>query len=406
MSSGPIEWRSLLAAALRDGLGLREAAAVPSDGHGAATGLLEPGAVTMTFSTESGVPSAETQTVYAALNAPVADADAWAELVATVRSSRSAAAPIAHGDLPVGGDGQADDLVDEFVNVLIPATDTLGAECSCPSTGKCRHLRTLTAWLLSTVESDPWSLVVWRGGNRSELRGAALAALGASPAHAWEIDSGTRPADAWPRIPSELPAVPTPPTKVRRVAHSTTAPPAESGIRPADLADLAADAADRALDLIGGTDRPYERADHEMLAVVASRIERTVEPVRERVLRVLAERYGVEFDELSRQLRAWQVAGAQGLSALMDSWDPDPVEMEEGTEAIIAIGLRAKARKNRVTESEGAVQLRLGLDGAWYRFDPDPTSGWVLAAGPTITARDALADSGPGNDRGRLPRPN
>lgn len=405
MTAAPIDWESLLAAAIRDGLGLRGSVAPSADGSTAGAGLLEPGVVTMVVDTDVSAAGAEATDIRASLSAPVAGQPAWDELVEAVRLSGSAAAPIANGDLPVAGDGQSNALVSAFEHLLIPAPESLAAECSCASTGKCRHLRAATSWLLATVAADPWALVVWRGGNRSELRGAALAALGAVPAHSWEVDSGSRPADAWGRLPSELPAVPAPPSSVRRVAHSAAAPPTESGIRPADLSDLAADAAERALDLIRGTERPYQRADHELLAVISGRIERTVEPVRDRVLRVLADRYGVELDELRRQLRAWQIAGPNGLSALQDTWDPDPAEMEEGTQAVAAIGLRAKARKNRVTESEGAVQLRLGLDGAWYRFDPDPDSGWVLAAGPTITARDALADRDLRDDQPRLPRP-
>lgn len=405
MTAEPIDWESLLAASIREGLGLRGSVVPAADSATAGTGLLEPGVVTMTFGPDPLGAEADTAAIRASLAASMAQPSEWDDLVEVVRCAGSAAAPIANGDLPVAGDGPSDALVGAFQQVLIPDPASLAAECPCPSSGKCRHLRALTSWLLATVAADPWALVVWRGGNRSELRGAALAALGAAPAHSWEVDSGTRPADAWGRIPSELPAVPAPPNTIRRVAHSAAAPPAESGIRPADLSDLAADAAERALDLIRGTERPYPRADHELLAVISGRIERTVEPVRDRVLRVLADRYGVEFDELCRQLRAWQVAGPHGLAALQDTWDPDPAEMDEGIEALSAIGLRAKARRNRVTESEGTVQLRLGPDGAWYRFDPDPESGWVLAAGPTVTARDALVDRDHRDDPQLLPRP-
>ena len=80
---------------------------------------------------------------------------------------------------------------------------------------------------------------------------------------------------------------------------------------------------------------------------------------------VLARRSGRSAADLARRARAWQVAGADGLAALDAApWRPSPLAVAPGK---ATLGRAATVTANRV--SAGSVQLRLGRDGRWWRFE-------------------------------------
>ena len=98
----------------------------------------------------------------------------------------------------------------------------------------------------------------------------------------------------------------------------------------------------------------------------------------------LAHRAGVPARQLTSWAVAWREAGPGGLAATVDEpTDIDPQSLAEAVEALPA----ATTEANRVTA--GKIQLRLGADALWYRFDQH-FNDWTLTRPPSPDPRDLL----------------
>ncbi|MGH4010213.1 MAG: SWIM zinc finger family protein, partial [Pseudonocardiaceae bacterium] len=92
----------------------------------------------------------------------------------------------------------------------------------------------------------------------------------------------------------------------------------------------------------------------------------------------LATAAGVPSRDLASDAIAWRHGGSAGLAVLHDTWQPDAGALAEGRAALDRLG-PTRVWRNRITC--GAVQLRLGSDGQWYRLARSGT-GWDLDAAP------------------------
>ncbi|MCB1002840.1 MAG: hypothetical protein KDB35_01505, partial [Acidimicrobiales bacterium] len=97
--------------------------------------------------------------------------------------------------------------------------------------------------------------------------------------------------------------------------------------------------------------------------------------------------------ELRRLAEAWRLGGADALAAIDEPpWRADPPVMSAARDAVGAALRRYGAvavRENRLTIPAIDVQLRLGRDGRWWRFEKR-AGRWELAAPPALDADDLI----------------
>jgi hypothetical protein len=148
-------------------------------------------------------------------------------------------------------------------------------------------------------------------------------------------------------------------------------PPAGSRLTTAALTSLASDAAARALALAVG------EAESVCPASVGTDLARRAAALLGGPgFDALAASATVPGRELARRALAWRAGGEDGLKALTESWQPEPVALAEGR---AALGANARAWRNRLTD--GDRQLRLGSDRRWYPF-VRRAGGWDPAGPP------------------------
>jgi hypothetical protein len=156
-------------------------------------------------------------------------------------------------------------------------------------------------------------------------------------------------------------------------------PPRSSGVDVRDLVALATDAARRAWELASGDgDGGLGLTFEQDLARRAALALGTPE------LADLAHRAGIPARRLTSWAVAWREAGPGGLAVTLD--DPITVAPEVLAEATEALP-DATVEANRVTA--GKLQLRLGQDNLWYRFDQH-FNDWTLTRPPAADPHDLL----------------
>jgi hypothetical protein len=149
-------------------------------------------------------------------------------------------------------------------------------------------------------------------------------------------------------------------------------------VLPQDLADLAADAARRAWELCTGQGDGGLGLDPSLDLIRRAAASWGV-PART-PFEETATRAGLRARELARGVAAWRLGGADAVAVLDDEWTPDGEAMDEGRAACAGAGA-VRIRANRISLTGGAIQLRLGRSGAWYRFERVGRS-WELVEGP------------------------
>ena len=193
---------------------------------------------------------------------------------------------------------------------------------------------------------------------------------------------------AYARSPStagdlwSLAALP-PLAKAGRPAPLPLEAPAASGISIQGLTELAIDAAQRAWELTTGSGDGGLALDteHDLARRVASLLG-TPE------FGTLATRAGVTPRRLVSRALAWRAGGVDGLDVLTASWAPDDEALDDARDALRATGARPRVSLNRVTTRR--IQLRLGRNGLWYRFDKRGAE-WELDAPPHPDPGELLA---------------
>jgi uncharacterized Zn finger protein len=308
-------------------------------------------------------------------------ADEWSRVLDVASARIAHAAALLDGELPhaLVSDVEAAGLS------LLPGADDLTLRCSCPDPAvPCKHAAAVCYLVADLLDADPFELLLLRGRTRAEVlnslrarrSGPAAAGPVAVPVESDDVDA----ASAFARVPAPLPDLPMPPARPGRPAPLVGTPPPGT-VSPAELAGLAADAAQRAWELLTGT------GDGGLsLNVEEDVVRRAVALLGTPALDRLAARAHVPARVLSRRARAWALGGRGALAALDETWSPDGGDVAE---AAAALGAGAHVWMNQVSDASDARALRLGRDGLWYPLHR--RGAWELAGPGAADPRVAVS---------------
>src|SRR3954447_19222620 len=312
----------------------------------------------------------------------------WDSVLDVVSAQIGRVAALLDGELPPE---VIDDVRDAGLELLPGAGEVL-THCTCPDFAvPCKHSAAVCYLIADALDDDPFALLLLRGRRKDELL-AALRTRRGSPA-APVVAPRTPPPAGIPAIaafaryltpetPSTVP-VPAPPRPLGApgvpAAVRVLDPPRSSGVDVRDLVALATDAAQRAWELASGDgDGGLNLTFEQDLARRAANALGTSD------LADLAHRAGVSARQLTSWAVAWREAGPGGLAATVDApTTPDSQALAEAVQALPGATVEA----NRVTA--GKLQLRLGQDNLWYRFDQH-FNDWTLTGPPSPDPRDLI----------------
>ncbi|MFI6681778.1 SWIM zinc finger family protein [Kribbella sp. NPDC050470] len=305
----------------------------------------------------------------------------WDAVLDVVSSQIGRVAALLDGELPP-------EVVDDVHAAgldLLPGAGEVHTNCSCPDFAvPCKHSAAVCYLIADALDDDPFALLLLRGRPRDDLlttlrtrrstttsttpvRQPPPPGLPAKQAFAPKHPTATPPAVPRPMGAAGVPA-----------AVQALDPPRAAGVDVRDLVVLATDAARRAWEFASGDgDGGLRLSSDQDLARRAAGLLGTPE------LADLAHRAGVSARQLTSWAVAWREGGPGGLAATIDMpVDLDPQALAEGVDA-----LGGTVEGNRVTA--GRIQLRLGPDGLWYRFDQQ-FSDWTLARPPSPDPQELL----------------
>ncbi|NIK58168.1 SWIM zinc finger family protein [Kribbella shirazensis] len=311
--------------------------------------------------------------------------DEWNAVLNIVSAQIGRVAALLDGELPP-------EVVDDVRAAgldLLPGAGEVLTNCSCPDFAvPCKHSAAVCYLVADALDDDPFALLLLRGRRKDELLAALRSRRGGTSTPApprTPPPPGIPAIAAFARLPADdapvVVPVPAPPRPLNApgvpAAVKVLDPPRSSGVDVRDLVALAADAARRAWALASG-DPNLTLTFEQDLARRAADLLGTPE------LADLAHRAGISARQLTTWATAWRQAGPGGLAVTID--DPHDVDPDDLTEAVAALP-NATVEANRVTAAK--VQLRLGKDGLWYRFDQQ-FSDWTLTRPPTPDPQDLL----------------
>jgi uncharacterized Zn finger protein len=323
----------------------------------------------------------------------VLEAEEWDRVLDAIAARIGHAAALLDGELLPE---VADDVRSAGTD-LLPGPGELQPRCSCPDwADPCKHAAAVCYLVAGALDADPFSLLLLRGRRRDEVlaglrarRRSAEVTMAAPDRSQPGADAGVDARQAYQRSPAPLPAPPLPAPRPGQPSVLSVDPPSGAGLRSEDLVALAADAAARAFQLATGSGDGGLSLDLEAdLARRAAELLGTG-----RGLAALAASAGMPSRELLRWAVTWQHAGPGGLDALRATWQPAATDVAEGRAALDRLAGQdaVRAWRNRLTR--GGLQLRLGVDGQWYRF-VGSGGEWVLD-GPPSPEPDALVADAP-----------
>lgn len=300
----------------------------------------------------------------------------WDRVLDTIMNKASNTAALLAGQVPR-----------DIGELVLPERGDLGPDCSCPDWAEpCKHAAALCYIAADLFDEDPFALLTLRGRSREQVltdvrsrRGERLGIVVAAPSDQPRgADPGTSASKAYRRelVPLDRsPRIPASPALWRTLA---VAPGADAGIDLDDLTQLVNDAAERAWSMLaGGTESGLQ------LSVGADVVRRGARV--DAVPALIAQETGVDLTELRAAVVAWQLGGHAGYLVHRTPVDVEDSQMKP---ALIALGSGAKQRNN--TASVGPTQLRLDIDGRWWRFTADDEVGWLLVDGPADDPTDLL----------------
>ncbi|HEY4570092.1 MAG TPA: SWIM zinc finger family protein [Kribbella sp.] len=331
----------------------------------------------------------------------------WDSVLDVVSAQIGRVAALLDGELPPE---VIDDVRDAGLELLPGAGEVL-THCTCPDFAvPCKHSAAVCYLIADALDDDPFALLLLRGRAKDELLTAlrsrrsagsgvpvaprtpppagipAIAAFArymASAAGAPTASYATEAKAAGGPVGGGAVAVPVPPRPLAApglpAAVKVLDPPRSSGVDVRDLVALATDAAQRAWELASGDgDGGLGLSFEQDLARRAANALGTSD------LADLAHRAGVSARQLTSWAVAWREAGPGGLAATVDApTTPDSQALAEAVQALPGATVEA----NRVTA--GKLQLRLGQDNLWYRFDQH-FNDWTLTGPPSPDPRDLI----------------
>lgn len=313
------------------------------------------------------------------------DNDEWDRLLDIVAAQLGHTAALLDGELPPA-------ILDDATTAgleLLPGPGDLQPRCSCPDwADPCKHAAAVCFLVADVLDADPFALLLLRGRDRDAILSALRSRRGGAAAEAEpppEHDLGVPARQAYAAV--DRPALPMPalpPARPGRPAMLAADPPAEAGIDARSLTALAADAAQRAHQLLLGEGDGGLVADRD--TDVARRAATLIGSPE---FTLLARRFGLSGRQLLRRALAWRYGGPDGLRVLTEPWQP---AREALADAGRALGAGVRFRSNRVTA--GNRQLRFGTDQRWYPFlrragDWDPAGFASVDPVEAVTSFDA-----------------
>jgi hypothetical protein len=307
----------------------------------------------------------------------------WDSVLDVVSAQIGRVAALLDGELPPE---VIDDVRDAELDLLPGAGEVL-THCTCPDFAvPCKHSAAVCYLIADALDDDPFALLLLRGRHKDELLAALRTRRGTTTGV--PVTPRTPPPVGIPAIAafgrvSGVVSVPTPPRPLGApgvpAAVQVLDPPRSTGIDVRDLVALATDAARRAWELASGDgDGGLNLTFEQDLARRAALVLGTPD------LADLAHRAGVPARQLTSWAVAWREAGPGGLAVTVD--EPHDVSPEALAEALEALPT-ATTEANRVTT--GKLQLRLGPDNLWYRFDQH-FNDWTLTRPPEADPRNLL----------------
>ncbi len=334
----------------------------------------------------------------------------WGRLLDAVASRAAHAAALLDGELTPE---VAADAAEAGVE-LLPGPGELGPRCSCPDwADPCKHAAAVCYLVAEVLDGDPFALLLLRGRTRGEVLAglrSRRSTRATSGGHATAGDSaqatdpGVEARAAWAAWaawadgpPPVSPQLPGPPEHPGLPATLALDPPPGAGVRGQDLRDLATDAARRAWALGVGEGDGGLGLDPALDLARLAEARLSTGGFGE-----LAARAGVARRRLAGDALAWRHGGAGAVEVRSQAWSPGPDALAAG---VRALGPRARTWRNRVTAADGAVQLRLGRDGLWYRclraqgtweLDGPPDLDPVTLAGVPATGTGPAGGPRPG----------
>ena len=321
------------------------------------------------------------------------DGPEWDRVLGAVAAKAGHAAALLDGELDPG-------IVEDARAVgveLLPDAGELQPRCSCPDwADPCKHSAAVCYLVADELDTDPFALFDLRGRGRDQVlaelrrrRSGPSPAVGAARS-AVATDTGMEARQAWRRAVGTLPEPPPPRGTPGRGAPWPVDPPTDAPFTAAGLRSLVADAAERAWRLSRG-----EAGSGLELDPSADLARRAGTALGTDGWEPLAARAGVPPRDLARRAIAWRLAGGDGLSVLKESrWRPPPTTMAAARDTVVAAGMPSRSIAvdgNRLI-LPGGVQLRLGRDGRWYRFEKS-SGRWQLASAAADDPDD-LVDPG------------
>ncbi|MGW5195241.1 SWIM zinc finger family protein [Kribbella sp. NPDC004138] len=314
-------------------------------------------------------------------------ADEWDAVLEIVSAQIGRVAALLDGELPP-------EVVDDVRAAgldLLPGAGEVLTNCSCPDFAvPCKHSAAVCYLVADALDDDPFALLLLRGRRKDELlaalrsrrggtaeppaplRAPAPAGIPAIAAFARHLSTTSGPPTVPVPVPPRPLAAPGLPTAVKVLD-----PPRSSGVDIRDLVALATDAARRAWELASG-DANLALTYQQDLA------RRAADLLGTPALADLAHRADMSARELTTWATAWHHAGPGGLAVTADA--PHDVDPDALTDAVAALP-NATVEANRVTA--GKLQLRLGQDNLWYRFDQS-FNDWTLTRRPTPDPQDLV----------------
>jgi uncharacterized Zn finger protein len=269
---------------------------------------------------------------------------------------------------------------------LLPGAGEVLTHCSCPDFAvPCKHSAAVCYLIVDALDDDPFALLLLRGRNREELltalrsRRSTTTTLSTPPRQ--PPPPGVLAKQAFTNGPIKVVPVPPRPMGAAGAPAAVRAldPPRSSGVDVRDLVALATDAAHRAWEFASGDgDGGLRLTFDQDLARRAALLLGTPE------LTDLAHRAGVSSRQLTSWAVAWQHGGPGGLAVAVD---PPAAADEQAVAEAAQVLPGATVDANRVTA--GKIQLRLGADNLWYRFDQH-FNDWSLSRPPSPDPRDLL----------------
>lgn len=315
------------------------------------------------------------------------DEPEWDRFLDAVVAKAAHAAALLDGELDPG-------IVEDATAVgveLLPVAGELRPRCSCPDwADPCKHAAAVCYLVAVELDRDPFALLELRGRTRdmvmAELRRrrslGRAPEVAASPVQAAAVtEQGVTARKAWQRRVGELPHPPPVRPGPGRLAVWPADPPQDAPFTAAGLTAVAGDAVDRAWRMSRG-----DAGSALSLDLDADLARRAAVALGTPGWANLVERSEVDARELVRRASAWRHAGDDGLRAIAEArWKPDVVTMAEARTRLIDAGVPAsRIRIDRNALVSDGVQLRLGHDGRWWRFEKR-SNRWELGAAPAET---------------------